>query len=525
MATKKNQTQAARDRGYVKGSYGVDAKGNRVSVNSPGAVGYGGGAGGPVRPSAPTAPAAPAPTPAGAAPSPNFSYVDRAGAMKSVYASSPEEALRLALDRDPRSGVQSLPQVRPPAPGTGVGTSDPVRAEERAVTDYVQRARARGYLTEAFGGSSLEESTRAAKRSGEDVSDLLYDRMRMLDRRRSQESERIDAQFGEARRGLDDSQARERATTSTGLATIGGYLGGSASGMGAMANLQRTHEQEILSLEAKRQDAILAAENAIADQQFDLAKEYAKSIRDTEAEVQRRRETFFNQTLQYAQAMRQDDEYRTKQANEALDRFALTGEAPDPETLYGIAESLGATPDGVLSVLDAKRRTRQLEEAKSQSQLDIQILNALSNVPRGSFVTIGGQTYEGMEAPAKPTSGDVKDATWRKFIKDAQSGEFDKKTLVNEYAGDLSLSDMNGYFQTVEGADIQAKLDAGEYDYDGKDVIDAKRYKAALDAWGKNGGGIFRDDDTVDYGGKSYKGPADTMPDLNDFLIRRDIVK
>lgn len=513
-------------KGYTRGSYGVDAKGNRVSVNAANAVSTVGGS--PTQTRAPSpSPAAPSPA-APAAPSlASWSYVDRAGQTRTVQAADAASAMSSARDIDPRSGVQSLPQVRPPAPGTGVGTSDPVRQEERAVTDYVQRAKTRnGPLGSAvMAAGSLEESTRAAARAGQDVQSLIYDRLRALDQRGSENAARIDRQFGEARRGLDDSQARERATTSTGLATIGGYLGGSASGMGAMANLQRTHEQEILSLEAKRQDAILAAENAIADRQFDLAKEYAKSIRDTEAEVQRRRETFFSQTLQYATAMRQDDEYRTKQANDALDRFALTDETPDQDTVFGIAESLGATPDGVLSVLEAKRRTAALKEQKDAAGLDIQILNALSNVPRGSFVTIGGKSYEGLEAPPRPTSGDVKDATWRSFVSDAQSGRFDKKTLVNEYAGDLSLSDMNGYFQTVEGADIQAKLDAGEYDYDGKDIIDAKRYKAALDAWGKDGGGIFRDDERVDYGGKSYTGPADSMPDLNDFLIRRDIAR
>jgi len=113
----------------------------------------------------------------------------------------------------------------------------------------------------------------------------------------------IDSQFNQARKETEAAQAKEVGSTSTSLARIGGYLGESASGQGAMLSLTAGHRADILSLESKRQQALAQARSAYGDKKFDIAKTALAEAKSYENEVYKRQQDFFgNQRLAAADA-------------------------------------------------------------------------------------------------------------------------------------------------------------------------------------------------------------------------------
>lgn len=115
-----------------------------------------------------------------------------------------------------------------------------------------------------------------------------------LETRRTNEINSINTSFDTAGKRLGQQQASETGTYTSTLARIGGYLGNSASGTGAMISLNNTHVNQVNDLEAKRQAAIQAANNAISDKQFEIARQKIAEAKDYTSAIQKSKQDFFN---------------------------------------------------------------------------------------------------------------------------------------------------------------------------------------------------------------------------------------
>lgn len=138
-----------------------------------------------------------------------------------------------------------------------------------------------------------------------DAHNLLIDKQQTyLEQRRANEINTINKQFETTKAGTEKAQVREKGATSVSLARIGGYLGNTASGTGAMLNLAESHRSELGALESKRQAAIQAANNAIDDKQFDLAKLKVTEARQIMNDIEDRKQKFFQNNLALLQEER-----------------------------------------------------------------------------------------------------------------------------------------------------------------------------------------------------------------------------
>ncbi len=106
-----------------------------------------------------------------------------------------------------------------------VSSSDPVVANENGIKNTVANL------------SVPDPNAKAVQDASDNYMKLLQTQQSQLETQRQSEIKAIEGQFGEAKRQTGIQQDKETATTSTALQRIGGYLGGSASAVGALNNL------------------------------------------------------------------------------------------------------------------------------------------------------------------------------------------------------------------------------------------------------------------------------------------------
>lgn len=229
--------------------------------------------------------------------------------------------------------------------------------------------------------------------------------IKQLESQREGDLAGINARFDDTRRQTEDAQVREKGSTTVSLARIGGYLGQSASGIGAMLNLAQTHKQEILSLEQKRNSALTEANNLYNERRFDLVKEKLSEAKQIEKDILERKDKFFEQTLDLSRARQQEDEFFREKYTDRLESLSLLdADEVDPAALKEIDQYYGV--EGFASrYLDV---TRSANEAKSaQAQLDSQkkLLDLLKDIPNGQTVRFpDGTEYTGMGSAGDVTT-------------------------------------------------------------------------------------------------------------------------
>ena len=157
-------------------------------------------------------------------------------------------------------------------------------------------------LISSLGTPNTSEQT--ARDSSQAFTDEIQRQIDAFEERRKSQLEEINKQFDLQRGEVTKAQARETASTGTGIVRVGGYLGESGSGMGVMQNLADTHRVELAKLEATRASALSAANSAINEKQFSLAQAKAKEVKDLDKAIEDRRNTFFTQALQLLQENR-----------------------------------------------------------------------------------------------------------------------------------------------------------------------------------------------------------------------------
>ena len=394
--------------------------------------------------------------------------------------------------------------------------------------------------------------------SGDDNTDILYKMQKeqaaqiereraALEARRAGEVAGIEEGFGVAKTDTEFAQKREVGGTSAALAASGGYLGNTASQQGVLQNLTLVHRQEMVSLEAKKNEAIRAANNAFEDRDFELAREYLKSARELEGQVYTRQQDFFNRQLDLAgeqraqlQESRASIEFKNKQTQESIDRIVNSGRSATTTEIMQLAQAQGISPDEAQSRYDATKRSYDLTQKKDKTTTDLAIISQLRGIPRDKSITIDGQKYWGLAELSK--TGTSLSYTERKDIEQAAiKKQFTYLVVNNNLKQDeaikafdeLDISYINDFYEVMEGAEdkrfLETKLANDEWDLysdpDKKDpvVYNKTEYKAAVQKWQTdsaagtfNAGEIKGDDDlklTITIDGVSYVGKGELIKD------------
>lgn len=239
-----------------------------------------------------------------------------------------------------------------------VNSSDAVVQQEKNVVDQVQTL------------SAPSVATQSAQNASDAYVQFLKDHAAQLEQQRQAQLDAINQQFEEAKKTTGEAQDKETATTAVALQRIGGYLGQSASAVGALNNLAVEHRAEMASLESKKANAINKANAAIDEKEFDNAKALAQEAKDLEQTINDRRNTFFDESLKILQETRLQESADQKARQDAfsnqldiIDRITptvvsafqdMTSESEAVNYLRAIARDNGVDPDLLLGSVNAE---------------------------------------------------------------------------------------------------------------------------------------------------------------------------
>lgn len=252
-------------------------------------------------------------------------------------------------------------------------------------------------------------------------------RQSFLEARRQAEVQGINSGFDLTKNQTVDAQKKETGATSVSLARIGGYLGGSASGTGAMLNLSQTHTNELQNLEVKRQAAVRAANEAVDEKQFALAKEKITEAKSILGEIEASKTNFFNKNLSLLQEERAQDTATGNKYQDELKAFAFV----DPSTIdpkkkleidkfYGVS---GFTDKYLKATSDINKVKSQKDAIAFQKDF----IGLLKDIPAGQNVKFpDGTTYTGIGS-----AGDIS------TVSSTDSSGVVRQFMINKMTGKL----------------------------------------------------------------------------------------
>ena len=271
-----------------------------------------------------------------------------------------------------------------------------------------------------------------------DMFKLVDDRMAELDSRLNSELSSINAQFDKAKVDQAKAQANETGTTAVGLQRIGGFLGTSASAIGAMNNLAENHRNDVTALEGMRASALQSARNATADQKFDLASVRIQEAKALEQEIYDRRQDFFKNMLTLNQEERTEKEFESGEIQDKLEAFASVaaeGGNLDPQTASQIDQFYGVEGFST-KYADAITAAKEEETAENLLSRQTKLVGLLESIPAGKTITFpDGSEYTGLGA-----SGDVVTS----IQKNVQTGDATLIT-VNKRTGEVSTTGVGNF--------------------------------------------------------------------------------
>ena len=149
-----------------------------------------------------------------------FQFIDTQGQTQTITASSPSDAIRLAPNRAPTSGVRSVQSsVNQQSPSQVTepqltGTSDGARAETTALQRDIEKMGDEG------------PDFRRIQQLAEQEQQLIADQRDRLEKQRAEEVAGIRTEFAELQNLTEEEQTKEFAGRNVGLITqAGGALG------------------------------------------------------------------------------------------------------------------------------------------------------------------------------------------------------------------------------------------------------------------------------------------------------------
>lgn len=424
-----------------------------------------------VKSSATPAPAAPAAAPAQpvnqSGYTPSGLFINNDGTID--YAKSLEAAKTKALEIQKKAS--ELQQQQDTGSSSFVSSSAPVVQQEQNTTADVNNLLST--ITPPEDGSS------SAKAASDQYLALLDEQSKALEARRKQEEDRINAQFDSAKIGLQDTQRRETGTTSAMLARAGGYLGPTGSATGVLLTLAQNHKSELLTLEAKRADAIQQANNAITDKQFALAQMKVQEVKDIEQTIHDRKTQFFDDSLKAVQEARNQDEYYRTKIKDDLDTLGqlASSDTPlelDPKKAAEIDAFYGV-PGFTKQYLEVINKAGKAATAKAALENQKSLLDLLQSIPNGQEVTFpDGTTYTGLGSAGDIyTTIETDDAGVSRMVAyDKRSGKINVTNLgAIGKASDSSGGGNNSLIEDNFTSQLQIQLESeklpdGSYDPD-----------------------------------------------------------
>jgi len=331
-------------------------------------------------------------------------------------------------------------------------SSEESRTEEKSLMDELKDMLAKS------------QDNTGAKQATDDIIAETDKQISALEKRRAEETKLINEQFDILSRQQEEEQYKEVGTTTSTLARIGGFLGQSASSQGAMLNLAQSHRNEETVLEAKRSSALQAANNAITDKQFELARSKVTEAKELNNEIEKRRNNFFDQTMDIVQENRQQNQEKRVQDkyvyDSAIDTIEttlptimdeLTGKtrAEIEDTLIKRAGELRVDPNLLIGKYYA-----QLQKEKERTQNEI--VSLVTKYPSAgidpntdTFATASEKVRNSKEYKSDIAKAEADLANTYSLIKERATGG--KQTI--EEIKITRMSNASQAFEEVKGTD------------------------------------------------------------------------
>jgi len=279
-------------------------------------------------------------------------------------------------------------------PNTGAALTNPVISGTATKNDVNALGNDITTMTNSSGLTSTNEASNK----------LLEDRMKSLEESYKADIGGIKTSYEEANRIQTERQGRNYAGRSTGLVTSGGgFLGATQSHQGVLQNLTDTFTNEKNALMAKRDAALQAARDSYDGKAFAIAKEQLDLAKNTEQEIYNRQKDFAEQKLALARENRAQQEFDLGLTDKKVESYtALSDDEFNKLSPIQIEETDKFYYPGYTANKRAiEKKAMDIKSRKDEVSLDVDILNAISKIPAGTRVTLGGKSYVG----TKPASG------------------------------------------------------------------------------------------------------------------------
>lgn len=292
-----------------------------------------------------------------------------------------------------------------------------------------------------------------AKAEQDKVDALFKQQQAVMEAQTNAEIAAINAEQDTLLANAKTDQEKEVATQIVGLARIGGYLGGSASQMGAMNQLKAEHDRDIAKLDANRKALINEARVAAKDRNYKAMDQYRKDSQAIKDNIDKRRTEYFSQLDKLSKDIRETTQFAQEQANKTLDMIAESGGDATIDQISAFAKALGTTPDIISGLITAKKNSKALETLKDKTSIQAQIFNMMDNVPAGQYFTgPDGKMYAGTKKAARSGDGDgVKTSQY------SEAEAFVQKNY-NTMSYDKLNSELRKLYPKVQDGDITAIL-------------------------------------------------------------------
>ena len=320
------------------------------------------------------------------------------------------------------------------------GTAEPV---DNAIAN-VDNALTTAYEAALADLPDYEKMKQDAKDLYELKADLIEDRRDTLEDRYREDRAAIEADAEIQKDELQQSQRGQTGRLAGGLASAGAYLGFDNVNHSAMLSLQVTHDREMTVLGQAKLAALSEARRAFEDSDFALLTEHINAIEAYDKKITDLANTHFTQTLQLTQEARnnvkfmQDTEtFERTRTMTNLDTIITSGEPVSQQDVQNYARQLKLSPEQVQGYITSKRNTIDLEENRQKTADQIQLLNLLRGIDKGTFVTIDGQTYEGLQRVPVSGQGSSSDRvlTWEDW-----NTKLNRNPIAKQFVGNMTYN-------------------------------------------------------------------------------------
>lgn len=200
------------------------------------------------------------------------------------------------------------------------------------------------------------------------------------------------------------SQRMEKGSSSMSLARMGGYLGGSGSGLAYMNSLTQSHRVEIEKLNAAYAEAIEKAKAAYDEKDIALANSLMTKAKEYQTAINDQRNQAFTEAKNALELLKleRDSVSATMTAIAETDKVIPESyfEATDKQNGFSAGVSKGIY-NIVRKNKEAATAKTELEASEAKIKLASDLASTLSKVPAGTPIEVGGKTYYGTMGAGK----------------------------------------------------------------------------------------------------------------------------